>query len=400
MRPVNRGGIPNTYINNIRLDTLANLSADAGQGPNWNFNAATVNKALGTYSPSRWLLLALEWCVAANKKPANPGQAPWNLPQQLTVAKGKAAEATIDRRLAGGGAGTQGYQAAGPPLGAQLGKFCSYCEQFLPGQVAVEHCTPKAQFPLFTLCWDNFLLACDACNGPTGKGQNPSRRTVNQWGQFGDDDTARNVAIRGTALNPNGAHYLWPDLNPNAYRNLLPALFVWGNNQWNQLANADSVWTGSIITGLDLPNRTVTATIWHQGQQYQNQRVAAWLVSANQQATDSIPYYGFDKVGNETGKIADCRMYNRTIAWFKAIQFLAPLTQNLQNLWGPLWPLVLNAAPSIGYLSVWTRVLDLMGFTNTAAPNSNPQVSITRAFLNTLGNHAAGFPNTNTANMP
>lgn len=394
MRPVNRGGIPGAYINNIRLDTLQNLYADASQPPNWNFNAATVNTALGTYSPSRWLLLALEYCVAANNVPGN-----WNLPQQLTIPRAKAAEATIDRRLSGGGAGTQGYQAAGPPLGAQLGKFCSYCEQFLPGQVAVEHCTPKAQFPLFTLCWDNFLLACDACNGPTGKGQNPSRRTVDQWGQFADD-CARNVAIRGTTGNPGQAHYLWPDLNPNAYRNLLPVLCYWGNNQWNPLAYADSVWVGSAITGLDLPNRTIIATIQHNGNQYPNQRVAVWLAGANQQATDSIPYYGFDKVGNETGKIADCRMYNRTIAWFKAIQFLAPLQQNLQAMWGPVWPLVLNGAPAIGYLSVWTRVLDLMGFSGVPAPNSNPQVSITRTFLNTLANSPAGFPNTNTANMP
>jgi hypothetical protein len=401
MRPVNRGPVPPGpppapyYPNNIPLDTLVNLANAAHQGPPWNFQAASVITALGTNNPSRWLLLALEYCLATLTVPT------WNLPPGLTLPNANAASATVERRLAAftPGAATGGYQAAGAPLGARLGKFCSYCEQFLPGQIAVEHCTPKSPFPLFTLCWDNFLLACDACNGPTGKGQNPSRATVDGWGPFADD-CARNVAIRGTAANPGQAEYVWPDLNPLAYRNLLPVLTVWHAPNWVPLPYVDSVMPGSTITALDLPTRAITATVHFQGNWYQNQRVAVWLQAADAQATRSIPYFGLDNAGTGTGKIADCRMYNRTIAWFKAIQFLTPLALNLGAAWPIVWPLLLAAAPSVGFLSVWVRVMDRMGLTAWQAPGSNPPVSVTQQFLNTMANAADGFPNTNTAAMP
>lgn len=386
MRPVNRGPVT-TYPNNIRLDTINNLRADASQPPNWNFNAPTVNTALGTYTPSRWQLLLAEWCLATL---TIPGGLNW------TIQNLNAAFATIDRRLTSDANG--GYQLAGPPLGVRLGKFCSYCEQFLPGQIAVEHCTPKSPFPLFMICWDNFLLGCEACNGPTGKGSSPTRNEVNSWGVY-PDDCARNVAIRGTAGNPAQARYLWPDLNPLAYRNLLPQLTVrQPGGQWGALPVQDSMMPGIVITGLDLPNRIITATVHYNGAWYPNQRVAVWLLPADQQATVSIPYYGLDRDGTGTGKIADCRMYNRTIAWFKAVQFLTPLVQNMASF-PYVWPLILSGAPSVGFFSVWVRVLDQMGFGNVALPNSNPQISVLHGFMNAMAT-AGGFPNTNAAAVP
>ena len=164
------------------------------------------------------------------------------------------------------------------------------------------------------------------------------------------------------------------------------------------VASLDSVTPGMVITGLDLPTRTITATIHYQGNWYQNQRVACWLASADQQAQDSIPYYGLDRDGTGTGKIADCRMYNRTIAWFKAVRFLVPIFGNL-NTAQYVWPLLLLAAPSVGFFSVWVRVLFLMGFAQVAVPDSNPQVTFMQDFLNNML-LPSGFPGTNIAYVP
>jgi hypothetical protein len=379
MRPVNRGPAP---PNSIRQDTMLNLRADASQGPLWNFNAAPVIRGLGGNALSRWQLLQAEQSVATKREPPGWQGPPWNLPNL------KAASATISRRLA---TDQYGYQAAGPPLGARLGKFCSYCEQFLPGQIAVEHCAPKSQFPYFTLCWENFLLACDACNGPSGKGQKPSRRTVNGWGGQYNDDCTRNAAIR--------VRYVWPDINARAYRDLLPVLTAFNNQtgKWVALPNNSLAVPGMRITGLDLPNRVITATIYLQGNPVPNVKVAAWLESSGQ-ATESIPYFGFERDGTGTGKIADCRMYNRTIAWFKAVTFLAPIAQNINNA-QTVWPLVALIAPSVGFFSVWVRVLNLMGFDQVNVPGSNPQVTFMQSFLQRMA-FPDCFPNTNTVFVP
>lgn len=60
------------------------------------------------------------------------------------------------------------YGDAYPYLAAQLEKYCSYCERYLPTGLAVEHIQPKSTYPHLTLSWDNFLLGCVNCNSTKG----------------------------------------------------------------------------------------------------------------------------------------------------------------------------------------------------------------------------------------
>lgn len=48
-----------------------------------------------------------------------------------------------------------------------LGDYCSYCEIWLTNP-AIEHIQPKSLQPAQINCWDNFLLACTACNSTKG----------------------------------------------------------------------------------------------------------------------------------------------------------------------------------------------------------------------------------------
>lgn len=46
----------------------------------------------------------------------------------------------------------------------QLGCYCSYCEQRICSNLAIEHVQPKSLLPALKLDWDNFLLGCVNCN--------------------------------------------------------------------------------------------------------------------------------------------------------------------------------------------------------------------------------------------
>ncbi|MFF5210127.1 hypothetical protein [Streptosporangium sp. NPDC000396] len=381
MRPVTRDAVPNNSPYAIRLNTMVSLQVDASQPPNWKFSVDSVIRALKTNTPSRWDLLQAEWYLATGTvPPANPG---WTLPALLN------AYATINRRLT---KGAKGCNKAGPLLTGMFGEFCSFCEQYLPGHLVVQHCTPMSPFPYFTLCWDNLLLACEACNGSTGMLDKLTRDEVDRWGTYADD-CARNVAIRGTPGNPATARYLWPDLNPLAYRNLVPYLTFWGNNQWNVLPFGESVKIGSAITQSSLANRHITATIFCNGTWYQNQTVMVQTSPLDQQALDSVNYYGFGRTGIGPGEIADCRMYNRTCTWFKAISFIGRLTS---EPFDSVWPLIVRTAGQSGFYSVWIRVLHLMGGAGVFVP-SDPTISYMQQFITDM---AAYYPNTNTTAVP
>ncbi len=61
------------------------------------------------------------------------------------------------------------YKEANLFLKERLGKYCSYCEMYIPAGLYVEHIQPKHVYPLKELDWDNFLLACCHCNSSKGK---------------------------------------------------------------------------------------------------------------------------------------------------------------------------------------------------------------------------------------
>lgn len=63
------------------------------------------------------------------------------------------------------------YGDALDDLFAQLGPFCSYCEQKITHAPEIEHVQPKSLVPELEYTWDNFLLGCKSCNSV--KSNNP-----------------------------------------------------------------------------------------------------------------------------------------------------------------------------------------------------------------------------------
>ncbi|HEY2714677.1 MAG TPA: hypothetical protein VGI73_00495, partial [Solirubrobacterales bacterium] len=158
------------------------------------------------------------------------------------------------------------------------------------------------------------------------------------------------------------------------------------------------------ITGLDLPNRIIIATVRLNGVMTPGVRVACWLdtpvvnPAERQQALASIPYYGFERDGTGTGKIADTRMYARTRAWFSAVQFFSAVA----NSPAAVWPLLGSSLASSGYFSVWARVLSLLplaGLNDPTVPPNEPPRTFMQSFLRRAAEGDV-FPGTNTAMVP
>lgn len=63
------------------------------------------------------------------------------------------------------------YENAKPDLVTRLGSYCSYCERYIPTNLAVEHIQPKglSAYQHLEGRWDNFLLGCVNCNSSKGK---------------------------------------------------------------------------------------------------------------------------------------------------------------------------------------------------------------------------------------
>lgn len=65
------------------------------------------------------------------------------------------------------------YQSAKPALVANLGRFCSYCEEsyHMDRDIHVEHVQPKGltKYAHLEEQWTNFLLGCATCNGADNK---------------------------------------------------------------------------------------------------------------------------------------------------------------------------------------------------------------------------------------
>ena len=84
------------------------------------------------------------------------------------------------------------YQQAFRLLAADIGEYCSYCEDTLKNG-HVEHVLPKRPdaYPELALTWNNFLLACTNCNSTKGAWPTPADggRAITYWPDV--DNTAR-----------------------------------------------------------------------------------------------------------------------------------------------------------------------------------------------------------------
>lgn len=65
------------------------------------------------------------------------------------------------------------YGEARKVLVANLGSYCSYCENYFSNSanLQTEHVQPQGLYSELKTKWDNFLLACPTCNGKGNKGE-------------------------------------------------------------------------------------------------------------------------------------------------------------------------------------------------------------------------------------
>ena len=151
MRPVVKGPAPaNLPVVNLANDIA--LAQSLNLLPAWNFTQQAVANAYGVAGPPLQLtpyraLYGLLVLAGA----ANPPQTAPTLPPPggviPTRALAKLAKQPLNDKV------TAAYQQAAVALGTQMGKFCCYCDQALPGQIAVEHVLPKAPYPLLSISW-------------------------------------------------------------------------------------------------------------------------------------------------------------------------------------------------------------------------------------------------------
>jgi uncharacterized protein (TIGR02646 family) len=99
------------------------------------------------------------------------------------------------------------YSDALDDLLAQLGFFCSYCEQPITHAPEVEHVQPKSLVPNLEYRWENFLLGCKSCNSV--KGNTPVDPAIVA---FPDQDNT----LRALEFHQDGRVTLAPGLGADA----------------------------------------------------------------------------------------------------------------------------------------------------------------------------------------
>jgi hypothetical protein len=359
MRPVVQVPKPDSYPFDVSVHDESDLEADLHRQDLDFPRSPNVEAAFGHRNPSLYELLQ-------GMLDLYEGQGT----DALNDAKG-----TIENRL------SQEYKKAGPGLADAYGKFCNYCDQYLPAEVAIEHTIPKSPYPWFTLCWDNFLLACKSCN--SNKASKPPRDEVQGWLAVGDDhEFDRYQAIR--------AHYQWPNKGGTSYRTLVPALYI-NDGGWEEAADDQAVRTDLVVVSADLPTRTVMVGA-AGGAAYE---VQVRVKPQTDEARAVVGLCGLEKDGTEGEGIADTRTFNRTLTWFRVLTVLAPLTRDdWRDLFPIVWPGIIAVAPAIGFFSVWVRILVLLGAQHHEDP-SKPGRSVLDAFL-----QDSGFPNTDLTSIP
>jgi hypothetical protein len=268
------------------------------------------------------------------------------------------------------------YTKAGPLLGQEFGAFCCFCDSPIPGQMDVEHAVPKSEYPDWALDWENFLLACSACNGL--KGPRPGRAAIlselQRLGNPSPAETDFRDHIRQT--------FCWPD-QPHmpSYDDLRPRLHADLGAGFQPVSGPDAVDSGIAIVRQDLhPRQRTLANVTVNGQWYYGCEVAVLVDPTSTPAQDMVDLC---KLNRYTGlPISDRRVLNRTQAWFTAVQsahsLLSPSTPN--------WSTLLTLAGATGHFSVWVQVLE------------HVSSAYARSFV--MAANWAGYPHTDTARLP
>ncbi len=375
MRPVNanKGG---QGIYPWPLDTT-----NAAYARHWDFDVETAAQKIVGSSPT--ILDSLNAWVEIVKLASDQ------------VKKGKKrAQYTKDQKAAVSEfLGKLEYKKAAARLGEQLGLYCSFCEDVFQEAVAVEHNCPKSWYPLFSLAWENFLIACSPCN--SRKINNPTRSEV-VWIFLNKiapaEERGYYDAIR--------ANYMWPDSYPDAYKAMpLQLEYIDDTGKWAPIPLERSVRTGQAVTSAVDATRTVIAQIYLDDSNTLSLRHVRVIVNpAGPHADQARRMIGLCKFNdNSEGEVgdnlADRRLFKRTQVWFDAIRMVEKLRGKVQLAdFNSEWHDVLRLAQLAGFYSVWVQVFNASGLTDPAGT-----LAVKRFIDET--NKAGYFPNTNAIDL-
>jgi 5-methylcytosine-specific restriction endonuclease McrA len=374
----------------VRLDTLTNLRNDLAlitlARP-----SQTVRDGLNIPNGPVTMLNVVEGLLTLAQLP-RPKKRKKNDPPPPKPTPLQSAKSNLESQV-------ELYRDANPYLKTGLGLYCDYCEQVLSEMIAVEHVVPKAPFPLTSLCWQNFLLCCRACNSK--KGDTPAREELVLWNlnPAPANELERYAAVR--------AHYLWPDNGhhtvnyPKAYKDLVPAFFYYEGNAWQRLKTKFAVADGLVVKSRGTAlNKKVVAIIpdlkggtWELPVQVQ--LLPRGSRSAQAQATLDMMDMNLDGAG----KNDDNRTWDRTLRWLDAVEAFT----DLKNGWSSaLFKSVCKNAKT-GFLSTWVRVLELRGGGAVPYPDDTSK-TLLEAFIEAMTQQTTEpygpYPNTNTTYLP
>lgn len=280
------------------------------------------------------------------------------------------------------------YRTAAIPLFTRLGAYCSFCGNIITTHLEVEHCIPKANYPTYTVIWDNFLIACGPCNYL--KSNIPARSVVQGW-----------------LVNPNptedqyydcirNQHFVWADLNASSYRDLEAELWYYSNSNmtWALVPAPGDTDLNNTIVSTDVSTREVIANINLLGTMVPR-KVEVRISSAtnpSNRGQELIDLCQLNTIGN-TVNTSDRRLFSRTQAYFNALQVLSTLLNAIvdQQIFNLFWPNYLTLAKTNGFYAVFLLLL---------AGRTDPSMAALDQRFVTDTNTPLYFPNTNTAQLP
>jgi uncharacterized protein (TIGR02646 family) len=247
---------------------------------------------------------------------------------------------------------TAEYTRATNALVKELGSFCAFCEIRITERVQVEHVANKSYYPLFALAWENFLPCCGPCN--TMKGTKPSPSDVSAW----PPAVTPSLAIQEQAQFRDRIrdHYRWPDAWDDTFQYFrIRFEFSEDENTWVRMAERDAAnYYLNRYDRQEIESRTVIADVVHEDVIVRDARVRVYV---EPDGLDLVDVCGLNKVGNLESTY-DRRVFNRTLAWFSALEVIAAVkTAQDEAQFQRLWKVVCVAAES-GYWSLWVTLLN------------------------------------------
>jgi hypothetical protein len=256
--------------------------------------------------------------------------------------------------------------------------------------IEVEHCVPKSEFPKFAVDWDNFLLSCGPCN--KSKSNHPT------WGELGVWRKSDPLDEQTSFQEIRQTYVLWPDTSPDTYREQPPVLQYQydenDNDAWQTLTDSDAVDLGNQIVSTDVSLGLVRANLPLVGQS--NVPVRIHIEPSKEEAKRLREHCKLNQSSAKNPSY-DRRVFNRTSAWFKILDHLRALdpANITPGAFPPAWHILLLHAESLGFYSLWVRLL-LPHYDPLADPTL---VNLGRRFVHDI-QAAKLFPGTEDSNIP